>query len=395
MKTWKLVSLLLIAAVSGRDVSACTTFCYADGGTLVFGRNYDWNIGDGMVFTNKRGVYKQALVDPTPARWTSKYGSITFNQYGREFPTGGMNEKGLVVELMWLDEAQYPAGDGRGALPTLQWIQYQLDNSATVRDVLLTDRLIRIAFNGSAKIHFLVADATGDVATIEFLSGLMVAHRGEHLTYPVLTNDTYDRSSDYARKAGKKTGKSTAGSLERFARAASYEKNAKTADEAVKHAFAMLDDVAQGDHTQWSIVYDIKEHRAYFRTRTAREIRWLDIDGMPFECTTPVRMLDINSPLSGQVSDQQIQGMEKMAPFVGYITVAYMLIFMPIMTVIVSGILYAIFNAAMGGNATFKQVFTVCVHAGPIGVLSQLFTVPLNYFLTKSESQSRSFKFIF
>ena len=88
----------------------------------------------------------------------------------------------------------------------------------------------------------------------------------------------------------------------------------------------------------------------------------------------------MNSPFSGQVSDQQIQGMEKMAPFIGYITVAYMLIFMPIMMVIVSGILYAIFNAAMGGNATFKQVFTVCVHAGPIGVLSQLFTVPLNYF---------------
>jgi hypothetical protein len=88
----------------------------------------------------------------------------------------------------------------------------------------------------------------------------------------------------------------------------------------------------------------------------------------------------INSPLAGPVSDQQIQGMEKMAPFIGYITVAYMLIFMPIMMVIVSGILYAIFNAAMGGNATFKQVFTVCVHAGPVGVLSQLFTVPLNYF---------------
>ena len=88
----------------------------------------------------------------------------------------------------------------------------------------------------------------------------------------------------------------------------------------------------------------------------------------------------INSPLSGQVSDQQIQGMEKMAPFVGYITVAYMLVVMPIFMVIISGILYAIFNAAMGGNATFKQVFTVVVHAGPIGVLSQLFTVPLNYF---------------
>ena len=88
----------------------------------------------------------------------------------------------------------------------------------------------------------------------------------------------------------------------------------------------------------------------------------------------------MNSPFSGQVSDQQIQGMEKMAPFIGYITVAYMLVVMPIFMVIISGILYAIFNAAMGGNATFKQVFTVVVHAGPIGVLSQLFTVPLNYF---------------
>jgi hypothetical protein len=78
----------------------------------------------------------------------------------------------------------------------------------------------------------------------------------------------------------------------------------------------------------------------------------------------------LNSPFSGQVSDQQIQAMEKMAPYVGYGTVVYMLVLIPIFMVILSGILYA----------TFKQVFTVVVHAGPIGLLSQLFTVPLNYF---------------
>jgi hypothetical protein len=88
----------------------------------------------------------------------------------------------------------------------------------------------------------------------------------------------------------------------------------------------------------------------------------------------------LNSPFAGQVSEQQVQGMEKMAPYVGYITLVYMLVFMPVVTVIVSGILFAVFNAAMGGTASFKQVFTVVVHAGPIGVLSQLFTVPLNYF---------------
>jgi penicillin V acylase-like amidase (Ntn superfamily) len=294
--------LILVSAVCGREAAACTTFCYADGGTLVFGRNYDWHIGDGIVVVNKRNVLKRALVDPYPAHWTSKFGSVTFNQYGREFPTGGMNEKGLVVELMWLDEAQYPSGDGRGALPTLQWIQYQLDNSATVKDVLLSDRLVRIAFSGAAKIHFLVADATGDVATIEFLAGLMIVHRGGDLPYPVLTNDTYDTSEEYAHRMGKKTGKSSPGSLERFARAASYEKTAKTPDEAVQHAFAMLDDVAQGDHTQWSIVYDIKERRAYFRTRAARDVRWIDMDGLALDCNTAVTTVDINAPLSGDVA---------------------------------------------------------------------------------------------
>jgi hypothetical protein len=79
------------------------------------------------------------------------------------------------------------------------------------------------------------------------------------------------------------------------------------------------------------------------------------------------------------IADQQLQAMEKFAPYVGYVTVASMLIFMPLMLVLVSGILFAVFNAALGGTATFKQVFTVAVHAGPIGVLSQLFTVPMNY----------------
>ena len=81
---------------------ACTTFCIDDGEKLVFGRNYDWGIGVGLVMVNKRGLSKTALLfSPTevPARWVSKYGSVTFNQYGREFPTGGINEKGLVPEL--------------------------------------------------------------------------------------------------------------------------------------------------------------------------------------------------------------------------------------------------------------------------------------------------------
>ena len=86
-----------------------------------------------------------------------------------------------------------------------------------------------------------------------------------------------------------------------------------------------------------------------------------------------------NSPMGGQVSEQQLQGMEKMAPYVGYITACFFLFGTPIFLAVISGILFAVFNAALGGEATFKQVFTVVVHAGPIGLLAQLFTAPLNY----------------
>ena len=93
---------------------ACTTFCLKDDESLVFGRNYDWHLDHGLIIVNKKGVAKRAiLIDPqdTPARWVSKYGSVTFNQYGRELPCGGMNEGGLVLETMWLTGTAYPIRD--------------------------------------------------------------------------------------------------------------------------------------------------------------------------------------------------------------------------------------------------------------------------------------------
>jgi choloylglycine hydrolase len=101
----------------GEYSHACTTFFLFDGQNAVFGRNYDWVTADGLLISNKRGLRKTSVVQPPnqPATWKSRYGSLTFNQYGREFPTGGMNEAGLVVELMWLDGTRYPL-DSRPAV---------------------------------------------------------------------------------------------------------------------------------------------------------------------------------------------------------------------------------------------------------------------------------------
>jgi penicillin V acylase-like amidase (Ntn superfamily) len=295
--------IFMIGLVCASACHACTTFCFEADGTRVFGKNYDWNVDDGLVVVNKRGVSKVAFTEENPARWTSRFGSVTFNQYGREFPSGGINEKGLVVELMWLDETAYPSSDGRAVLPTLQWIQYQLDNAATIDDVIKSDATVRISPAGSAKIHFLVADARGGVATIEYIEGKLVTHRGEDLPYPVLTNDTYEGSRAYARTARVAQTESTS-SLDRFARAA---RGLSAAGDAVARAFALLHDVAQGDYTQWSIVYDIGDKRAYFRTRVQPSVRFIDVDALDLSCRTPVRVVDVNAALAGDVSANLVE----------------------------------------------------------------------------------------
>jgi penicillin V acylase-like amidase (Ntn superfamily) len=257
-------------------------------------------VPDGLVVVNKRGVEKIALTDDNPARWTSRYGSVTFNQYGREFPSGGMNEKGLVVELMWLDDTQYPAPDARGGLPTLQWIQYQLDRCATVDEVVATDTVVRITSQGSARIHFLVADAGGACAAVEYLGGKMVVHRGGDMPCRALTNDTYEKSLAYVHDGGALDG---VRSLPRFARAVNdLKKNGDGETPPVAAAFALLDDVAQGDYTQWSIVYEIGKRRIVFRTHLSPELRWVDLGALDFACGTPVQVDDVNETYSGDLT---------------------------------------------------------------------------------------------
>lgn len=279
MRAFVLATLVLFADVAG----ACTTFCNRG----LFGRNYDWNIGYGALMVNKRGLAKTARGE-SPARWTSKYGSLTFNQYGRENPTGGMNERGLVVELMWLSGTTYPPPDRRPQLSELEWVQYQLDTAATVAEVVASLDNVRIA-RDSVPLHFLIADRNDDVASIEFLNGKAVVHRGNDLPHRALANDPYERSLDAMKK----------GANDRFARAAKGVANATN----VNAAFALLDRVADPRRTQWSIVYDQKKLVAHYRTMNNRKVRMVRLDALQFGCGTPVKMLDIDHG-SGDITKQ-------------------------------------------------------------------------------------------
>jgi len=91
------------------------------------------------------------------------------------------------------------------------------------------------------------------------------------------------------------------------------------------------------------------------------------------------QVVDSRAAMGRPMEPQQVQGMERIAPYVGYFAALQFLVFMPLVSLAIAGILFAVFNAALGGNATFKQVFSVVAHAGPVGVLSQAFAMPINY----------------
>lgn len=301
----KAFGLFIALVITAAQTFSCTTFLIHHQNALVFGRNYDWVSGTGYVSTNLRGLLKTSMQVPdgSSVSWVSKYGSITFNQYGKEFPNGGMNEKGLVVELMWEDETKYPAKDSRPAISELQWVQYQLDNFSTVEEVIASGKKIRIS-TSSVPLHYLVADASGKAATIEFINGQAVIHSGSSLPFPVLANDTYASSLQAIDKAKAATNSSipfTSNSLQRFATACKMVNSYDGSRPATDYAFDVLKSVTQPNFTKWSIVYDIQNKKVMFRTAEAREVKAIDFSAFNFDCSTPPLALDMNAAHKGNV----------------------------------------------------------------------------------------------
>jgi Yip1 domain len=88
------------------------------------------------------------------------------------------------------------------------------------------------------------------------------------------------------------------------------------------------------------------------------------------------------------VSDEEYANYEKFAPYNRYIVPVAILIFVPTVAFAISGILFGVFNALFGGNATFKQVLAVHAHTGITSVVGALFTLPLNYLRGSMSSPS-------
>ena len=308
---------VVLAGWLAAPARACTNIVLRDGKKVVVGTNVDYFISEGLVFVNQRGMTRRSVGDPAvnTAKWVARFGSVTFNLAGRDIPNLGINEAGLVIGTMLLEGTRYPEADDRASMLEDSWIQYQLDTSASVADVIASDSKVRIT--GQSPVHFLVADRSGAAATIEFLDGRMVAHTGDSLPVAALTNSTYEES---LRSIEGKTfhpwlwwpwglpwGRA---SLDRFEVAAGRVQQFQSSpdEDAVDYAFDTLRSVSQGGATptQWTIVYEMtpERTRVYFRTRKSHEVKSIDFAGLDFGCSGSARWLDIQRKAGGDVTSR-------------------------------------------------------------------------------------------
>ncbi|HPI68801.1 MAG TPA: erythromycin esterase family protein [Bacteroidales bacterium] len=243
-------------------VFACTAFCLKSNGNIYLSKNLDWPIDWGYLFLNERGIDKSVLtssvISPEEFHWISKYRSITFNQFGKEFPLGGMNEKGLVIEELNMQSVKDKNDSRKTPINEFQFVQYILDNFESVGEI--TEYLDQFQYQPLfGYLHYIIADRSGDILIIEYNGSDFSLFHPNLTGFTVLSNNKYEESvkycSNFSEFGGHMTIKNRKGSNERFVFTAKLIADFKN-NSPVEYSFMILDSIKQND-TRWSLVYDI------------------------------------------------------------------------------------------------------------------------------------------
>ncbi len=195
------------------QAQACTRAVYlGPEDMIVTGRTMDWKEDpESNIYFFPRGMARRGGITENTVKWTSAYGSVVTAGYDIGV-CDGMNEKGLVANLLFLAESDYYRPDDKRPVMGLSiWTQYVLDNFATVAEAVeeLGKQLFRIDApdlpNGAkSTLHLSISDPTGDSAIFEYIDGNLVIHQGRECQ--VMTNSpTYDQQKtldDYWEQIG-------------------------------------------------------------------------------------------------------------------------------------------------------------------------------------------------
>ncbi|RJE83936.1 linear amide C-N hydrolase [Paenibacillus sp. 1011MAR3C5] len=271
----------------------------------MLGKNQDVPYDGAYLFTNSRQVAKKAMVMPPakPMNWISRFGSITVSQVGKEYPNGGMNEAGLVVEQTTLWSSFYPEVGAFPAIGELPLIQLLLDTCENVQEAIELAARVRIA-EPMSRLHYIMGDALGECAVLEYVDGELKVYDKESLPKTILANTPYREAladladtrnhwqrsdDDYARN-----------SMERFTIAAAAASLPVPSGRESRTAYMLNALMAAGrEDTAYSLVYDIADKRLYFRTKRYPALKRIEMTHLDFSPGARTLALDLHQPEEG------------------------------------------------------------------------------------------------
>jgi len=317
--TWR-IALVAIAMAVHVHSTACTRVVYqGKNQTVLTGRTMDWKEDSrSNLWIFPRGMQRNGEIGENPLTWTSKYGSVITSAYDI-CSTDGMNEKGLVANLLWLAESEYPQWDGKKpGLSVAAWVQYMLDNFATVAEAVdfvgkgTFDVVSDLMPDGSrmATLHLSISDAGGDNAIFEYINGKLNIHHDK--SYQVMTNSPVFEQQlaldDYWTNIGGTTflpGSNRA--ADRFVRASFYIHAIPETEDtrtAIASVFSVIrntsvpfgittPDQPNISSTIWRTVSDQKNKVYYYESTIQPNIFWVDFKDVDFSENAPVKMLDL------------------------------------------------------------------------------------------------------
>jgi len=313
----------------------CTRVLWNDNDLAVLaGRTMDWPESTQPTIVafpagrERDGIRPAGLVaDPNPLRWTSRYASLVTTIYGIG-TVDGLNEAGLAGHGLYLEATDFgPRDPAKAAVQAGVWLQYLLDQAATVAEaVALMDGidLLKITVRGhDANIHLALEDRDGDSAIIEFVGGRPVVHHGRQFT--LMTNDpTYDEQlellarQDFSHPSCEMPLPGNVNAIDRFQRAAYYSALLPKPDSeraAVAGVMAIMRNVSvpfgapYADfgvyNTEYRTVIDVTNKMYYFELTISPNVIWVDMSRLKLEPGSLPLVIDpYDDSLVGDVTER-------------------------------------------------------------------------------------------
>lgn len=338
MKTKILMMAALAVSLPAMAVEAeaCTRVTYhGPEARYLTGRSMDWKLPMlSNLYVFPRGMKREGAAGPRSIEWQSRHGSLIVTGYDVS-TVDGMNEKGLVANLLWLADAEYPQDDGETPRLSLSmWAQYVLDQFATVEEAIehLRTTPIDLATGDvpgqpgrMAAVHLSLSDASGDSAILEWIDGELVIHHSRD--YRVMTNEPRYEDQLAITRYWKGVNPreflpGTNRATDRFARASFYIDAVRQSDDprvAAASVFSVIrntsvpygistEDAPNLSTTRWRVVADHKGLRYYVESAVSPNVFWVDLDKLDFSQGAEVRKLelgiDMTAVKSGEVSGE-------------------------------------------------------------------------------------------